>query len=122
MHGEEARVAVDLMDHYPVLDARDVRLSVSLGEGQTGVVSVFLGGITIGRAPAPLDVRVGSGSDVRDKLLEVRTIVNDVRSQTNKMSVTYQLTGGLSPLECISRGEVAQENAALDFTAVFALL
>jgi hypothetical protein len=115
-------VAVELKDDYPVLDARDVRLSVSLGEGQTGLVSVYLGGVTIGRAPAPLDVRIGSGSDVRDKLLEVRTIVNDVRSQTNRMSVIYQLTGGISPLECVSRGEVAEEYAALDFTAVFTLV
>jgi hypothetical protein len=65
---------------------------------------------------------VGTGADIRDKLLEVRTIVNDVNSQTNKMSVTYQLTGGKSVLEHVSKAEVEAEHQALDFLAVFALL
>jgi hypothetical protein len=114
-------VAVELRDDYPVADG-EVRLAVSIGEGQTGLVSVFLGGVKISRTPAPIDVRVGKGDDVRDKLLEVRTIVNDVNSQTNKMSVTYQLTGGKSDLEQVSRGEAATDNQPLDFLAVFALL
>jgi hypothetical protein len=115
-------VAVEVRDDYPVVNAQDVRLSVSIGEGQTGLVSVFLGGIRISRSPAPIDLRVGNGSHIRDTLLEVRTIVNDINNQTNKMSVTYQLTGGVLPLECISKGEVARENEPLDFTAVFAFL
>jgi hypothetical protein len=116
------RVAVELRNDYPVVSAQEVRLSVSIGEGQTGLVSVFLGGTRISRTPAPIDLLVGNGSQVRDKLLEVRTIVNDVNNQTNKMSVTYQLTGGMAPLEMVSKGEVAEENAPLDFTAVFALV
>lgn len=114
-------MAVELRDDYPVAGG-EVRLAVSIGEGQTGLVSVFLGGVKISRTPAPIDVRIGNGSDVRDKLLEVRTIVNDVNSQTNKMSVTYQLTGGKSDLEQVSRGEAATDNQPLDFLAVFALL
>ena len=114
-------MAVELRDDYAVADG-EVRLAVSIGEGQTGLVSVFLGGVKISRTPAPIDVRVGTGSDIRDKLLEVRTIVNDVNSQTNKMSVTYQLTGGKSGLEHVSKGEVGAEHQALDFIAVFALL
>lgn len=116
------RVAVELRDDYPVVSAQDVRLSVSIGEGQTGLVSVFLGGTRVSRTPAPIELLVGKGSVLRDKLLEVRTIVNDVNNQTNKMSVTYQLTGGVEPLECISKGEVLRENEPLDFTAVFSFL
>jgi hypothetical protein len=114
-------VAVELRDDYPVAGG-EVRLAVSIGEGQTGLVSVFLSGVKISRTPAPIDVRVGTGADIRDKLLEVRTIVNDVNSQTNKMSVTYQLTGGKSVLEHVSKAEVEAEHQALDFLAVFALL
>ncbi|HEY6359479.1 MAG TPA: hypothetical protein VIX63_00175 [Vicinamibacterales bacterium] len=114
-------MAVELKDEYRVADG-EVRLAVSIGEGQTGLVSVFLGGVKISRSPAPIDLRVGEGSEIRDKLLEVRTIVNDVNSQTNKMSVTYQLTGGTSAMEQVSRGEVGVDNQPLDFVAVFALL
>jgi hypothetical protein len=115
-------VAVELRNDYAVVNAQDVRLSVSIGEGQTGLVSVFLGGTRVSRTPAPIDLLVGNGSQIRDKLLEVRTIVNDVNNQTNKMSVTYQLIGGVAPLELVSKGEVARENEPLDFTAVFAFL
>jgi hypothetical protein len=115
-------VAVELSDEYAVTDHRDVRLAVSIGEGQTGLVSVFLGGVKISRTPAPIDLRIGRGDEVRDRLLEIRTLVNDVSNQTNKMSVTYQLTGGVLPVECVSKGETAHDNEPLDFVAVFALL
>jgi hypothetical protein len=48
------RVAVELKDDYAVVSAQDVRLSVRIGEGETGLASVFLGGIPLSRIPALL--------------------------------------------------------------------
>ena len=89
-------MAVELRDDYPVADG-EVRLAVSIGEGQTGLVSVFLGGMKISRTPAPIDVRVGKGSDILRQAPRSAHHVNDVNSQTNKMS-SRRSSGSISVL------------------------
>jgi|SRR5262245_17684913 len=72
----------------------DVALSVMIGEGQLGASIVFkhdvilvMGGVVIG------NLNLGPGSTLIGDQITVESMVNDVVSQSNRMSVRYLLRG-----------------------------
>ena len=104
-----------------VVRNKNVFLSLTIGEGQFGTSDVFLDDDRVLRASGPLKVLLGNGSDIVDKTVIVRSVVNDVSSATNKMSVSYRLTGGAAAAEFIARGNVVNAGDLLIFEATFAL-
>jgi hypothetical protein len=110
-----ADISVD--KNYRVGDG-PVRLSLVIGEGQFGRSDVRLNTQRIVRVSGSIgNLLVGKGEDVSGKTLRIRTIVNDTVSATNRMSVTYKLTGGPSDKEFTSKGEVEKEGGNLVFDA-----
>lgn len=108
-------------DQYQV-DTADVFLSLSIGEGQFGTTDVFVGGTSILRATGPIGgLRIGSGPVIKGKKLLVRSLVSDVSTKTNNMSVTYRLNGGKNPKNLVVKGKVDKEGKALVFDTTFAL-
>lgn len=102
---------------------RDVFLSLIIGDGQFGSTDVFLDDQRILRTSGSFGkLRIGKGDELAGKTLSVSTIVNDTVAQTNRMSVTYKLTGGTGPGEFPSRGKVANEGDSLFFEATFDLV
>lgn len=99
-----------------------VELALTIGEGQFGTSRVKLGDAELVTASGPISVMVGKRSEVKGKTLFVRSVVNDVNSVTNRMSVTYRLTGGAADSKTIARGKVTQEGDALVFDASFSLV
>ena len=96
----------------------DVFLSLTIGEGQTGTSDVFIGDKKIVRVTGSIGkLLLGKGSDIAGKALVVRSVVNDVNSDTNKMTVTYKLKGGAKGLVFTSKGSVDAEGAVLFFEA-----
>lgn len=115
-------VDVTLNKSYEVR-ARNIFVSVSIGEGQFGTSDVLLDSQEILRASGPIGkLLVGNGDGLAGKTLTVRTIVNDVSAATNRMSVTYKLTGGRSTATFTARGRVAQSNDLLAFEANFSFV
>ena len=103
-----------------LVDTPDVRLTVIIGEGQLGLVSVYLDGVLVVRVPGSIgQLLLGPGIALRNRVLHVRTIVNDVLSLTNRMSVSYLVAGVLSPCSVTHEGEVDAEGEQLTFTAHF---
>jgi hypothetical protein len=95
-----------------------VRLSLVIGEGQFGRSDVRLNTQRIVRVSGSIgNLLVGNGEDVSGKTLRIRTIVHDTVAATNRMSVTYKLTGGPSDKEFTSKGEVEKEGGNLVFDA-----
>jgi hypothetical protein len=101
-----------------IVRKRDVFLAVTVGDGQQGLSSVLLDNKEILRTSPPFSkFLIGSGPDLSGKTLTIRTVVNDVVATTNRMSVTYTLSGGPSSAKFSSKGTVARDNDFLSFEA-----
>lgn len=111
--------AVKTVEDYKVAEG-DVFLSFSIGEGQTGTTEVFLGTKTLLTASGDFgELLIGNGQDLIGKKLIVRSIINDVMSNHNKMSVTYRFKGGTRARNFEADGEVATNGSLLRFRGTF---
>ena len=101
---------------------RDIFLSLVIGEGQFGTSDILVNGKRILRASGPIGkLFVGNGSDLSGQDLVVRTIVNEVSTLTNRMSVTYTVQGGQSTAQFTLRSQVTQPGDLRVFEATFSL-
>jgi hypothetical protein len=115
-----SKADVSIEKEYVVRN-KNVFLALTIGEGQFGTSDVFLEDARVLRASGPVKVLLGGGSDIAGKTVIVRSVVNDVSSATNRMSVTYRLTGGAAAEEFIARGKVVNAGDLLIFEATFTL-
>ena len=99
----------------------DIFVTVAIGEGQHGTSAVLLGTTRIAVGSGPLRVKVGDGDDIKGEVVTVRSVVNDVLSQTNKMSVTYVFSGGKGKDTFTAKGVCKDEGGLLIFEAKFKL-
>ncbi len=114
---------VTLNDSYQVVAGAVTKLTVTIGEGQYGTSSVFLGGdpLVTGQ-PTITDLVIGDGAVVKGKRLVIVSFVHDVQANTNKMTVTYAFTGGAKDKSFVAKGTVDTEGDMLYFRAAFALV
>jgi hypothetical protein len=111
--------AVKTVEDYKVGDG-DVFLSLFIGEGQTGTTEVFLGTRPLVTLSGHFgNLFIGKGPDLVGKKLQVRSVINDVISAHNLMSVTYELRGGTRARSFEADGEVATNGSLLRFRATF---
>jgi hypothetical protein len=95
-----------------------VELSLVVGDGQFGRSEVSLNTQRLLRASGSIgNLFVGKGPDIQGKTLRIRTIVHDTVAATNKMSVTYTLSGGSPSKSFTSKGQVDREGGNLIFEA-----
>jgi hypothetical protein len=98
----------------------EVRLTVTIGDGQTGVVSVYLDATLITRVPGGVgQLLLGTSAMLHGRVLHVRTLVTDVMSLTNRMSVSYVLSGLSAPCITGHTGIVDNDGDQLTFKAYF---
>jgi hypothetical protein len=98
----------------------EVRLTVTIGDGQTGVVSVYVDGILITRVAGGVgQLLLGTSATLTGRVLHVRTLVTDVMSLTNRMSVSYVLSGLSAPCMTSHTGNVDNDGDQLTFKAYF---
>ena len=110
---------VELEQRYAV-GGKDVRLSITIGEGQLGRSAVSLGSQLLVRASDAIGgLLLGSGTDLLEEELRVDTVVLDVNGLTNRMSVTYRLEGGKASKAWLAKGKVQSANDTLFFRATF---
>jgi hypothetical protein len=100
----------------------DVFLSLAIGEGQFGTSDVSIAGSQLLRSSGSIGrLRLGPGPDIKGKNLKVKSVVSDVSTMTDKMSVTYQLSGGQSSKSLTAKGKVDKAGKMLIFETTFAL-
>jgi hypothetical protein len=94
----------------------NVSLSVMIGEGQLGATIVFRhnvvlvkGGVVIG------NLNLGPGSGLVGDQISVESLVNDISSQTNRMSVRYLLRGSGTDCAFLARHVVATDGEMCRF-------
>lgn len=86
----------DTMDYEVVTEAR-VTVRVIIGEAQAGGwVIGWDSDHVIAKGSEPTDVDIGRGADVRGKTLQVAATAVDVRPETNRMSATLVIAGGVA--------------------------
>jgi hypothetical protein len=99
---------------------QEVRLTVTIGDGQTGVVSVYVDGTLITRVAGGVgQLLLGTSATLTGRVLHVRTLVTDVMSLTNRMSVSYVLAGLTAPCVTTHTGDVDNDGDQLTFRAYF---
>jgi hypothetical protein len=98
----------------------DVQLEVTIGEGQFGSTLVTVGAKVFPQQHLFSQV-LGSGPALRGQVVSVFSVVNDTNPQTNRTSVTYELTGGPAPLKQTASLTV-DEHESVDYVATFDLV
>jgi hypothetical protein len=81
---------------YRVRNGDEVRVTVRFGNGQLGSSSVMGPPSRIGQLT---DWLLGHGETLRGRTIEIRSTVTDANSQTDRLVVTYTITGGDEPLQ-----------------------
>lgn len=100
----------------------DVFISLAIGEGQFGTSEVSIDGTRLVRSSGSIGgLRVGAGPKVKGKDLKVRSVVSDVSTMTDRMSVTYRLNGGQATKSIVAKGKVDKAGKMLIFETTFAL-
>lgn len=93
MVDERVRVA-----EYEVGDARRITLDVVIGDAAAGSVTVSLDRDSKYSGRGRKGIRLGSGAQLRGKVLQVVGVVSKVVPRAIRVSLTAELKGGLEPL------------------------
>jgi hypothetical protein len=89
--------------HYKVLDGRQVKVSVVIGNARSGAVFFFLDGEPVVTVPGevtvtPRTVTFANGQSVRGKVLTVAANISQGNATgSDKWSMEYTMTGGQPP-------------------------
>lgn len=92
-------MATAITTAYRVGDEDDITFRVTIGDAQKGVSTVRLGTEQLAHNAARLELNLGKGKDLKGKKLFCTTTVTDVRTETNRTSVTYAVEGGPNNFE-----------------------
>lgn len=116
-------IDVSKSDTYKVgTGTGDIRLALTIGEGQQGRSFVKMAGSEVARSAGSLSVKLGPANKIKGKDVVVRSAVGDVLSTTNKMSIKCRLTGGPSEKTVQAQGAVTQEGDSLVFELTIGLV
>ena len=103
---------------YPVTDGQPVTLDVTIGDGQAGGSSAYVGSTEAARGDRIEGVLLGSGDDLRGQTLVVSTTVVDVRPEHDHTSVAVLLKGGLPPEFPVVQAEGAIPGGSVNYLTV----
>src|SRR5215813_11956053 len=102
---------------FRVTDA-DVILTVTIGEGQLGASFVFRDGVLLVKGGVVIgSLNLGAGTDLVGKEVTIDSIVNDISTNTNKMSVRYVVENGGKKKSQLATHEVESEGSICRFVS-----
>lgn len=104
------------------VDEGPIRLTVTIGQGQLGATAVFRGDDELASAGIMLSLLLGQAEDLVDSDVVVDSVVQDVLSQTNRMTVEYVLEGGAKKETFVSRTTVAKDLDLCRFTTTISFV
>jgi hypothetical protein len=108
---------------YRVSPNQNVHLKITIGFGQRGSTSVYVGADRIVDSKVgKVEVDLGKGSTLKGKMVQCSTLVQDVRGETNKTSVRYELAGGIKPLDEKLQKVVSEDGETVWYTATFIMV
>ena len=104
---------------YRVLPHETVTLDATIGDGQAGGHSVFLGEELIAQGAIELhNVTVGVGSAIANKVLVVSSTAVDVQASHDNVSVEVVLRGGVPDVQPIEQTTMVEPGGTESFLTV----
>lgn len=100
----------------------DVTLAIRVGSGQIGSSTIFLGDKELASGGSMLSVLIGRGEDLKGTQVRVASLVQDVLTQTNRVSVEYVLTGGVKQQEFVAKTTVDKQLDLCRFTTTISFV
>lgn len=97
-----------------------VVVTVSVGDGQIGGSAIFLDGKLIAKGQIA-NHNLGNGKDLAGKQLQVKTVVTDVRDETNRTVVYYTFKIGGDVTAFSTAGVVDNDGDSMLHRGVFDL-
>jgi hypothetical protein len=94
----------------------DVTLAVTIGSGQVGSSIVRRGDKDLASGGSMLSLGLGPGADLLGTEIVVSSLVQDVLTQTNRVTVQYALTGGARKDTVVSKTTVDEQLDVARFT------
>ena len=94
----------------------DVTLAIRIGSGQIGSSTVFRGDTELAAGGSMLSLLLGAGEDLSGTEIRVASLVQDVLTQTNRVTVEYTLSGGVKKEEFVSKTTVDEQLDLCRFT------
>ncbi len=94
----------------------DVTLSITVGEGQVGSTSVLRDGKPVASAGGILVLNLGPGANLVDSTVSISTLAQDVLAETNRVTVSYALSGGEKQDPSVSKAVVDNDFDFCRFT------
>jgi hypothetical protein len=101
-------------------DDREVKLGITIGHAQPGTTNVTLDTEPLRSTsgdPQKFECAVGTGKEANGKTLYCASTLRDQRTETNKTSVRYSLTGGPEPFEQTLEKTVQNDGEVVFYTA-----
>jgi hypothetical protein len=112
---------IRLRDSYLTANA-DVKLSVTIGEGQRGFIEVLMNGAVLASGNGITKLSIGAGPNVAGNRLRVSSTVTDTNEMTNRTSVMYELEGGARDQSWVSEHTIDADGGSVDYDASFLLI
>ncbi len=101
-------------------DETQIRLTIIIGEAQLGVTSVSLeNDLIVNNQVGTVEIILGTGNSLTGKSLYCGSTVTDVRTETNRTSITYRLAGGVNVYENTLQETVNNEGDVVRYNASF---
>jgi uncharacterized protein with LGFP repeats len=101
-------------------DETEIKLTVSIGEAQLGVTSVNLeNDLIVNNQVGTVRIIIGRAETLAGKSLYCSSTVTDVRTETNRTSITYMLEGGPNVYENTLQETVNNEGDVVRYNASF---
>lgn len=98
----------------------DVSLSVVIGDGQIGGGIMKIDGVQVGVTPVE-DQVLGAASELKEKILLLKTLVSDENPHTNKTSVSYIFKQNDTEQLFVSKAEVENDGDVMGYWAKFSM-
>jgi hypothetical protein len=108
------RKSIKFNTEYKVASS-DVFLDVVIGEGQSGSISVSLNDTIIDQENEFVSFPIGNGNDIKGKTLTILSEVSDMLINTNRTSVTFALSGGVSDYKHTCKGTVDVDKDKIEY-------
>lgn len=82
---------------YAVIDGKEVIVEVSIGDGQPGGSSLFIGAVLVTSGDERIDWwSLGPGEALRGRTLTVSGMAQNERPETDHTSMVVRLSGGIA--------------------------
>lgn len=108
---------------YDIDEGGMIRISVRVGEGNTGHIRIRRDDVPLGDAQDGLrNVEVGPASEIEGQSMVVLASVSHVNPNSLRTSVTHELTGGAAPETVLLEEEAEEPGAVIDYRAEFHLV